>query len=121
VEHGVSPLKPWPLTTRPAISSMLSRLPPRSEALPGPAVDGIDIGWLGHFDLDNSLGIPGQFEHPDFLGAVDRLVAACRTHGKPARVLAGSVETAEARRPAVPSMGGLQRFTAEKRDQVRCS
>jgi 2-keto-3-deoxy-L-rhamnonate aldolase RhmA len=60
------------------------------------AVDGIDIGWLGHFDLTNSMGIPGQFEHSDFLGAVDQLVAACRVHGKPAGVLAGSVETAEA-------------------------
>jgi len=60
------------------------------------AVDGIDIGWLGHFDLTNSMGIPGQFEHPDFLAAVDRLVSACRTHGKPAGVLAGAVEAAEA-------------------------
>ena len=60
------------------------------------AVDGIDIGWLGHFDLTNSMGIPGQFDHPDFLAAVDRLVAACRVHGKPAGVLAGSVEAAEA-------------------------
>jgi HpcH/HpaI aldolase/citrate lyase family len=58
------------------------------------AVDGIDIGWLGHFDLTNSMGIPGQFD-PDFLAAVDRLVAACRIHGKPAGVLAGSVEAAE--------------------------
>jgi 2-keto-3-deoxy-L-rhamnonate aldolase RhmA len=60
------------------------------------AVDGIDIGWLGHFDLTNSMGIPGQFEHPDFLAAVDRLIAACRAHRKPAGVLAGSVEAAEA-------------------------
>jgi 2-keto-3-deoxy-L-rhamnonate aldolase RhmA len=60
------------------------------------AVDGIDIGWLGHFDLTNSMGIPGQFEHPDFLAAVDRLIAACRAHAKPAGVLAGSVEAAEA-------------------------
>jgi 2-keto-3-deoxy-L-rhamnonate aldolase RhmA len=60
------------------------------------AVDGIDVGWLGHFDLTNSMGIPGQFDHPDFLAAVDRLVAACHGHGKPAGVLAGSVEAAEA-------------------------
>ena len=60
------------------------------------AVEGIDIGWLGHFDLTNSMGIPGQFDHPNFLVAVDRLVAACRSHCKPAGVLAGSVETAEA-------------------------
>jgi 2-keto-3-deoxy-L-rhamnonate aldolase RhmA len=28
------------------------------------AVDGIDVLWIGHFDLTNSLGIPGQFSHP---------------------------------------------------------
>ena len=28
------------------------------------AVEGIDVLWIGHFDLTNSLGIPGQFEHP---------------------------------------------------------
>ena len=60
------------------------------------AVDGIYIGWLGHFDLTNSMGIPGQFEHPDFLASVDRLLVACRTRGKPAGVLASSVEAAEA-------------------------
>src|SRR3954451_19202823 len=59
-------------------------------------VDGIDIGWLGHFDLTASMGIPGQFEHPDFLGAVERLVAACARNGKPAGFLAGSVAMAEA-------------------------
>jgi 2-keto-3-deoxy-L-rhamnonate aldolase RhmA len=60
------------------------------------AVDGIDIGWLGHFDLTTSMGIPGQFDHPDFFGAVDRLVSACHAQGKPAGVLADGVETAEA-------------------------
>ena len=28
------------------------------------AVDGIDVLWVGHFDLTNSMGIPGQFDHP---------------------------------------------------------
>jgi 2-keto-3-deoxy-L-rhamnonate aldolase RhmA len=60
------------------------------------AVEGIDIGWLGHFDLTNSMGIPNQFEQPEFLAAVDRLIAACRGHGKPTSVLAGSGETVEA-------------------------
>jgi len=46
------------------------------------AVPGIDVGWLGHFDLTASMGIPGQFDHPDFLAAVDRLIAARRRNGK---------------------------------------
>ena len=46
------------------------------------AVDGVDCLWVGHFDLSASLGIPGQFEHPAFLDAIDRVAAACRRHGK---------------------------------------
>ena len=52
------------------------------------ALPGVDILWLGHFDLTNFMGIPGQFDHPDYLAAVDRIVAAARRHGKPAGFLA---------------------------------
>ena len=41
------------------------------------AVPGVDCLWVGHFDLSASLGIPGQFEHPEFLSAIDRVAAAC--------------------------------------------
>src|SRR3954470_21544066 len=34
------------------------------------AVPGIDVLWIGHFDLTNSMGIPAQFGHPDYLKAV---------------------------------------------------
>jgi 2-keto-3-deoxy-L-rhamnonate aldolase RhmA len=40
--------------------------------------------WLGHFDMTNFMGIPGQFTHPDFLAAVDGIVAAAQRHGKTA-------------------------------------
>jgi 2-keto-3-deoxy-L-rhamnonate aldolase RhmA len=46
------------------------------------AVDGIDCLWLGHFDLTNFLGVPGQFDHPRYVDAVKRIVAAGRTHNK---------------------------------------
>jgi 2-keto-3-deoxy-L-rhamnonate aldolase RhmA len=46
------------------------------------AVDGIDVLWIGHFDLTSSLGIPGQFDHPQFHAALDRVLAACRAHRK---------------------------------------
>ena len=39
------------------------------------AMDGVDCLWVGHFDLSASLGIPGQFEHKDFLDAIDTVVA----------------------------------------------
>jgi 2-dehydro-3-deoxyglucarate aldolase/4-hydroxy-2-oxoheptanedioate aldolase len=52
------------------------------------AVPGVDVVWLGHFDLTNFLGIPAQFDHPRFQEAVDALVAACNRHGKAAGFLA---------------------------------
>lgn len=52
------------------------------------ATPGIDVVWLGHFDLSNFMGIPGQFQHPDFLAAVRRTVAAARAHSKVAGFMA---------------------------------
>jgi 2-keto-3-deoxy-L-rhamnonate aldolase RhmA len=46
------------------------------------AVEGVDVLWVGHFDLSVSLGIPGQFDHPKFLEAIDKTVAATKKHGK---------------------------------------
>ncbi|MGV3723897.1 MAG: HpcH/HpaI aldolase family protein [Actinomycetota bacterium] len=56
------------------------------------AVDGIDVLWIGHFDLTNSMGIPGQFDHPDYLAAVERVLAACARHGKAPGMMVSSVE-----------------------------
>ncbi len=58
------------------------------------ALDGIDVLWIGHFDLTNSMGIPAQFEHPRYLDAVKRVVAACVANGKAAGIMAGSVADA---------------------------
>jgi 2-dehydro-3-deoxyglucarate aldolase/4-hydroxy-2-oxoheptanedioate aldolase len=41
---------------------------------------GLDIAWMGHYDLTVSLGIPAQFSHPQFLGAMDALLASCAKH-----------------------------------------
>ena len=46
------------------------------------AVPGVDVLWLGHFDLTNFLGIPAQFDHPKYVKAIDKLVAAAKKHGK---------------------------------------
>jgi 2-dehydro-3-deoxyglucarate aldolase/4-hydroxy-2-oxoheptanedioate aldolase len=46
------------------------------------AVPGVDVLWLGHFDLTNFMGIPAQFDHPHYLKAIDRMVAAARKHNK---------------------------------------
>lgn len=59
------------------------------------AVEGIDVLWIGHFDLSNFLGIPGQFNHPQFQRAIERVVAAARQHNKAAGFLVSN--PAEAR------------------------
>jgi 2-keto-3-deoxy-L-rhamnonate aldolase RhmA len=55
---------------------------------------GIDLAWLGHYDLTDSMNITGEFDHADFIRSVDAFLAACRRHGKPAGILAPDVETA---------------------------
>jgi len=52
------------------------------------ATPNIDVIWLGHFDLTNFMGIPGQFQHPDYLAAVRRIAAAAKANGKVAGILA---------------------------------
>jgi len=51
------------------------------------AVDGVDLLWIGHFDLSASLGKPGAFDAPEFTHAVERVLAA----GKPVGIVCGSV------------------------------
>jgi len=59
------------------------------------AVPGVDVLWLGHFDLTNFMGIPGQFEHPDFVAAVNTVVAAAQRHGKVAGFMASDDDWAK--------------------------
>lgn len=46
------------------------------------ATPGVDCLWVGHFDLSASLGIAGQFNHSDYLEALNRIVAAARKHDR---------------------------------------
>ncbi|MGB7300690.1 MAG: aldolase/citrate lyase family protein [Burkholderiaceae bacterium] len=46
------------------------------------ATEGVDVLWVGHFDLSNFMGIPGQFDSPEFDAAVNKVVAAARKHNK---------------------------------------
>jgi 2-keto-3-deoxy-L-rhamnonate aldolase RhmA len=56
------------------------------------AIEGVDALWVGHFDLSASLGIPGEFDHPDFKRAIDLTIAACKKHGKALGRLVPTVE-----------------------------
>ena len=57
------------------------------------AVPGVDAVVIGPADLSISLGIPGQTDHPQFEGAVQRVVAACRQAGIASGMFSGSVAT----------------------------
>jgi 2-dehydro-3-deoxyglucarate aldolase/4-hydroxy-2-oxoheptanedioate aldolase len=58
------------------------------------AIPGVDCLWVGHMDLSCSLGTPGRFDTPAFGEAVERVVTACKRHGKRAGRLARSAEEA---------------------------
>ena len=45
------------------------------------SVPGVDVAWVGHYDLTVSMGFPAQFDHPRLLEAMDNLVSVCRKHG----------------------------------------
>src|SRR5205807_5426 len=59
------------------------------------AMTGIDVLWVGHFDLTQTMGIPAQFHHPDFLDAVRKVIAATRKHGKVAGINPSTPDQAE--------------------------
>ena len=58
------------------------------------AVDGVDVVWIGQYDLTISMGIPGQFDHPDYIAAARRLIDAATACGKPAGICSSSAEQA---------------------------
>ncbi len=51
------------------------------------AIDGIDVLFIGPADLTMALGIFGQFDHPLFVDAVQRTVAAAQKAGKTTGIL----------------------------------
>jgi 4-hydroxy-2-oxoheptanedioate aldolase len=51
------------------------------------AVEGVDILFVGPSDLSHSLGMLGNFEHPDFIDAVRRTAQSARARGKQCGVL----------------------------------
>lgn len=57
------------------------------------AVEGIDGVLIGPNDLTMDMGIYGQLDHPDFIAMTDRVIDACRRHGKFAGIIAKDVKT----------------------------
>jgi len=46
------------------------------------AVPGVDVLHIGSSDLSADLGVTGELTHPKVTAAFERIVAACRKHGK---------------------------------------
>jgi len=51
------------------------------------AVAGVDVLFVGPLDLSVNMGIPQQFENPEFAKNLDKVAAACRKHKKAAGIL----------------------------------
>jgi 4-hydroxy-2-oxoheptanedioate aldolase len=51
------------------------------------ALPGADVLFVGPADLSHALGVPGRFDEPMYLAAIDEVIAACRAHGKAAGIL----------------------------------
>ncbi|MEZ5356145.1 MAG: aldolase/citrate lyase family protein [Bryobacteraceae bacterium] len=51
------------------------------------AVEGAGVLFVGPFDLSTSLGVFRQYDHPVFVEAVEKTIAAAKRHGRPLGIL----------------------------------
>lgn len=56
---------------------------------------GVDVLWVGHFDLTNSMGIPGHFDDVRFHDALKRVVEVARQYGLGAGIQPGNLAQAQ--------------------------
>lgn len=79
------------------------------------AVDGVDVLFVGPTDLTFNLGIPDQYEHPEYLAGLQKVVQAARNANKAAGILVGNAALAASARElgftfvALGSDGGIVR------------
>ena len=60
------------------------------------SLPGLDVIMVGPADLSIALGIPGEFEHPLLVSAVEGLIAKCNHHGVVPGIQTRSVAVAKA-------------------------
>jgi len=58
------------------------------------ATEGIDVVFVGPYDLSQSLGVPGQVNSPPVLSRIEEIVASVRASGKAAGIYADNVADA---------------------------
>ena len=60
-------------------------------------VDGLDLIFVGPYDLSQSLGVPGEIFHPSMVEAVSRALKTITDAKKPAGIFVTSVDEAKRR------------------------
>jgi 2-dehydro-3-deoxyglucarate aldolase/4-hydroxy-2-oxoheptanedioate aldolase len=66
-----------------------------AEAAEIAALPDVDLLFVGPADLSQVLGVPGQFEHPRCLEAIERIAGICADAGKPWGIVPRGREYAE--------------------------
>jgi 2-dehydro-3-deoxyglucarate aldolase len=45
------------------------------------STEGVDAAIIGPYDLSSSMGITGQFDHPDMVSAIQKNLEVCNKYG----------------------------------------
>lgn len=53
------------------------------------SVSGIDVAFIGPFDLSTSMGVMGQFDHPDMQSAMKKVIDSCARYNVVPGILTG--------------------------------
>ena len=56
------------------------------------SIKGVDCLWVGHFDLTNFLGVPGDFKSILYLDAIKRIVLAAKSNNKSLGIMVNNKE-----------------------------
>ena len=59
------------------------------------SIKGVDCLWVGHFDLTNFLGIPGDFNSNIYIDAVNKIIMAARNHNKSLGIMVNNKQELE--------------------------
>ncbi len=59
------------------------------------SINGVDCLWVGHFDLTNFLGIPGDFHSKIYLKAINEIVDAAGAHKKSLGIMVNNKQELE--------------------------
>jgi 2-keto-3-deoxy-L-rhamnonate aldolase RhmA len=89
------------------------------------AVPGLDVVLIGPHDLSCNLGIPEQYDHPDFLNAVETIITKARTAGVGAgihvffdKAIAQERQWMQMGANFVLHSGDINRFTQAMREDI---